>query len=243
MRLHGFGILFYGDSIIESLRGTDRCKPCDKEQRRSSCAGVAQLFQRLFGRYRPGVMGMGMDETGHLLWRLQHGEIPARKKARPGGGRWRPRVVVLLIGTNDLTNSGWSATVQSAKEKALAKQEPGIVARILDAVGLMRRKMPGTRVVLLGILPRGTGTGRGLLNAENDFSWPSHYTKSIARINAKLKAFAKRSKGKVVFLDCGRLFIRGRSIDAGLMADAIHPTAAGWGKLAACMLPTIRRLA
>lgn len=57
------------------------------------------------------------------------------------------------------------------------------------------------------------------------------------------RAFAKRSKGKVVFLDCGRLFIRGRSIDAGLMADAIHPTAAGWGKLAACMLPTIRRLA
>lgn len=38
-------------------------------------------------------------------------------------------MVVLLIGTNDLTNSGWSATVQSAKEKALAKQEPGIVAR------------------------------------------------------------------------------------------------------------------
>jgi hypothetical protein len=38
-------------------------------------------------------------------------------------------VAVLLIGTNDLTNSAWSARVQSVKEKALAKEAPGIVSR------------------------------------------------------------------------------------------------------------------
>jgi hypothetical protein len=46
----------------------------------------------------------------------------------------------------------------------------------------------------------------------------------------------------VSFLDCGRVFIRGAAIDARLMADAIHPTAAGWEKLAACMLPRIQQL-
>jgi hypothetical protein len=43
------------------------------------------------------------------------------------------------------------------------------------------------QVLVLGILPRGTGTGKGLLNADNDFTWPSHYTKAIAYINSQLK--------------------------------------------------------
>jgi hypothetical protein len=33
------------------------------------------------------------DQTGHLLWRLLHGEVP---------GRRQPKAAILLIGTNDL---------------------------------------------------------------------------------------------------------------------------------------------
>jgi hypothetical protein len=78
--VQGYGIIFYGDSIMESLRGTDKCRDCSKEARRSSCAGVAPLFNKTFGRWSPGVMAMAMDETAHLLWRLMNGEIPKRNK-------------------------------------------------------------------------------------------------------------------------------------------------------------------
>lgn len=44
-------------------------------------------------------------------------------------------------------------------------------------------------------------------------------------------------------MDCGKLFVKGNLLDARLMADAIHPTAAGWDKLAACLLPRIKALA
>jgi hypothetical protein len=33
------------------------------------------------------------DQTGHLLWRLMHGEVPNRRV---------PKAAILLIGTNDL---------------------------------------------------------------------------------------------------------------------------------------------
>ena len=59
--------------------------------------------------------------------------------------------------------------------------------RIQQAVQLLRKGMPTTTVLILGELPRGTGTGKGLFNADNDFSWPSHYAAAVASINSKLK--------------------------------------------------------
>ena len=47
---------------------------------------------------------------------------------------------------------------------------------------------------------------------------------------------------RVEFIDCGAVFIQGNQIDANLMADAVHPTTAGWDKLAACMQPTVAKL-
>ena len=47
--------------------------------------------------------------------------------------------------------------------------------------------MPSSDVVLLGLLPRGTGTGEGRPLKSNDHRWPSIYTKSIAAVNSRLK--------------------------------------------------------
>lgn len=52
---------------------------------------------------------------------------------------------------------------------------------------LLRRGAPRAKILVMGILPRGTGTGKGLPNAQNDFGWPSHYTKAIASINTQLR--------------------------------------------------------
>ena len=41
--LQGYGMIFYGDSITESLRGSDKCRPCETSTVRSSCSGVPQV--------------------------------------------------------------------------------------------------------------------------------------------------------------------------------------------------------
>lgn len=41
----------------------------------------------------------------------------------------QPKVAVILIGANDMTNSGWSFTDKKKKEAALNKETPGIVGR------------------------------------------------------------------------------------------------------------------
>lgn len=84
MAPQGYKLIFYGDSIFETLKGTDKCRECENPTRRSSCAGVPAVYRRMFGRFRPGVMAMSMDETAHLLYRLQHGSIPRRNKVRRG---------------------------------------------------------------------------------------------------------------------------------------------------------------
>eukprot|EP00884_Botryococcus_braunii_P005938 jgi/Botrbrau1/15345/Bobra.0289s0002.1 len=73
-----FDIMFYGDSITKRWLDKDSGLP---------------TLNNLFSKYNPLVMGVGGDQVGNLWWRLMHGEVPTR---------FHPKVVVLLIGTNDL---------------------------------------------------------------------------------------------------------------------------------------------
>src|SRR5262249_40375711 len=80
--------------------------------------------------------GISGDSTQHLLWRMQHGEL-----AFPGK---QPSVVVMLIGTNNLPD-GQRTNAAEQHDVFL-----GIQANVLE----LRRKLPGTKVLILGILPR-----------------------------------------------------------------------------------------
>ena len=53
--LQGFELVFYGDSIMETWRGTDLGKPC----KRGGCKEAPAIFQRHFGDlWRTGVFGV-----------------------------------------------------------------------------------------------------------------------------------------------------------------------------------------
>jgi beta-glucosidase len=107
-----YRVLFLGDSI------TERFDPV-----------VWQEQMKPRGVLNSGVNG---DRTENLLWRLQHGNLDGPP----------PVGVVVLIGTNDLTNGGTGRPPEVAAE--------GIRANLL----YLRARLPQTRIGLLGLWPR-----------------------------------------------------------------------------------------
>jgi len=73
--------------------------------------------------------GISGDFTDHILWRLEHGNLDGPP----------PRAVILLIGTNDL-----------AAHRSPELTADGIRANLV----LLRRRLPQTKILLLGLLPR-----------------------------------------------------------------------------------------
>jgi lysophospholipase L1-like esterase len=76
-------------------------------------------------------LGFGGDLTGHVIYRLNHGEFPATIK---------PRYVVLLIGTNNVSSSRFSVESIAAS-----------IGKILD---IIRERSRGTTTLLMPVLPR-----------------------------------------------------------------------------------------
>ena len=74
-------------------------------------------------------LGFSGDTTAHVLWRLQHGEVDGL----------HPKVAMLLIGTNNTGRYGHTAE----------QTEAGIDAVVAE----LERRLPETRILLLGILP------------------------------------------------------------------------------------------
>lgn len=106
-------LLFIGDSITEQwLWGSN-----------------VAVWKEAFAAHRPGNMGIGGDRTEHILWRIENGTL----------AHVRPRVVVLLIGTNNL----WRDT------------DSDIVAGIQACAKAIKTKLPESHLIILGVFPRG----------------------------------------------------------------------------------------
>lgn len=110
------GVLFLGDSITEGWRK------------------APHIWEHYFGADQPANFGIGGDQTQHVIWRIEHGELDGLA----------PKVVVLMLGTN---NSGRHSGAQ-------------IAAANRKIVGLIRAKLPAAKVLLLAIFPRGPRAGR-----------------------------------------------------------------------------------
>ena len=84
-----------------------------------------------FGRFKPANFGIGGDNTGNLLWRLQNPAIASIK----------PKLVVLLIGVNNIN---------------LCKESPEqVFSGIQAVVAKLRKQYPAARILLNAVLPEG----------------------------------------------------------------------------------------
>lgn len=177
------GLLFLGDSITEGW------------------GKATHVWEHYYSQYQPANFGIGGDQTQHVIWRIENGELNGI----------HPKVVVLMLGTN---NTG----AHNAEEIAAADRK---------IVELIKAKIPETKVLLLGIFPRGARKDKqGVITPEA----ATEADRRLAIIKAANLELAKLDDGKTVrYLDIGDQFLgQDGKIPFTLMPDQLHPNAAGY---------------
>lgn len=149
-----------------------------------------EVWVKSFSRYQPANFGVSSDRTQNLLWRIENGELDGLE----------PKAIVLMIGTNNGADSA----------QAIAQG----IAKIVRTI---RAKLPATKILLLGVFPRGSKPD-GRFNEQ-------HFKLEV--VNAALAKLDDRPF--VHFMDIGERFVRGKpAIDPAIQPDFLHLSAAGY---------------
>jgi len=161
-------------------------------------------------------MGFSGDKTEHVLWRLGAIDFAAAT----------PKLAVLMIGTN---NSGDSYSSTQIAD--------GIVA----ITRLLRQKLPDTKVLILNIFPRGTGTRDFRKNLGNSITIGPQWLK--VNEASGLAAEQVADNEWVYFLDINARFLdQNGALSRDVMPDLLHLSEKGYALWAAAMEPTIKTL-
>jgi lysophospholipase L1-like esterase len=120
-------VAFVGDSITARWRGSEN-------------------WTKHWGSYRAVNMGIGGDQTQHVLWRLQNGDLDG----------YKAKLFVVMIGTNNM----W------AKDADPANAAAGVKA----VIDLIKSKHPESKILLMSLLPTGEkpNPGREMRKAVNE---------------------------------------------------------------------------
>jgi beta-glucosidase len=162
------------------------------------------LLHKILGE-RAKNLGIKGDRTQHLLWRLQNGELDFRKQS--------PKVAVVLIGTNNFDRGRDNDIVQGVKAN-------------LDEI---RKRQPPTRILLVGILPRGESAS-------------DKVRKKIIAINGMLAKLADNQN--IWYADINKKLLEADgSISQAVMFDYLHPTKEiGYTKMFEALKPEIDKV-
>jgi lysophospholipase L1-like esterase len=178
-----FDFILDGDSITDFWRGT----------------GKAVFAERL-AKYNAMDFGISGDRTQHLLWRLAHGQVDGLT----------PKLVMLMIGTNNLNSTTNDQIVE------------GVKAIVTD----YEKRCPTAHILLLGIFPRGPMA-----------SDPDRIR--VNSINEQLSVISTTDK-RVTYLDIGPKFLQpDGTLTKEIMPDFLHPSAAGYKIWADAIQPVL----
>jgi lysophospholipase L1-like esterase len=165
-----------------------------------------KTWERYYAKRNAANLGVSGDKTQNVLWRLDHGNLDGIS----------PKLAVIMIGTN---NAGHKP---SPSPEDIADGVKAIVDRL-------RTKLPETKILLLGIFPRGA----------NDQDPVRQITMKVNQI------LAKWDDGKTLFyLDIGPKFLNSdgspnKNIRA---ADSLHLEPEGYDTWAEAIEPMVSKL-
>jgi len=151
-----------------------------------------------YSAMRAAAFGISGDRVENVLWRIQNGELDGIE----------PRAIVLMIGTNNL-----------------GRDTPSEIA---EGIGVLlteiRRRVPRSRVVLVGLLPRNDN--------EQRVTDPRTF-----EVNDRLREFADCA---VRFVDIAALYLASDGqVRRDLLPDGLHPNAGGYAVYAQAIRPVL----
>jgi len=166
--------------------------------------GNNAVWQKTYAPLNAANFGIGGDTTENVLWRILNGEIDGVS----------PKVAVLMIGTNNFGLEG--------------HQPPDVAKGITTIVQTLRKKLPATKVLLLGIFPR-------------DEKPNTDARKKIQKVNEQIAGLDDRKN--VRFLDIGAKFTNADgSISKEIMPDFLHLSEKGYQIWADAIDPLLKQL-
>jgi beta-glucosidase len=144
-------------------------------------------------------LGIGGDQTGHVLWRLDHGNIDGIS----------PKLAVLMIGTNNI--GGYTPAEIADGIKAVVEK--------------LRAKLPSTKILVLGVFPRGATADEPLRQKQVEIN----------------KIAAKLADGKMVlFQDLSPKFLTADGVlSRQVFPDLVHLTPKAYEAWAEAIEPTV----
>jgi beta-glucosidase len=163
-----------------------------------------QIWAQRYAKYNALNLGFSGDRTENVLWRLQHGELDGIA----------PKVAVMMIGTN---NTGYRQ--EDPRTTAAG------VKRLVDEV---RIRLPGTKILLLAVFPRGE-TPDDPLRSLND------------RVNGLISRCADGRN--VFFLNINESLTNSDgTLSTDVMFDLLHLTERGYLLWGQSMEPSLQQL-
>jgi len=162
-----------------------------------------QVWEAVFRNHPTLNLGIGGDRTQHVLWRLQNGNLKNQKS----------KLAVIMIGTNNTAGGDSPEDIADGIEKIVAE---------------LRKQTPDTKILILGIFPRGPDA--------ND---------SRRQNNEKVNAIiAKMADDEHVFyLDFGDKFLaEDGTLSKEIMPDLLHLSHQGYQIWAEAIEPTVAKL-
>ena len=147
-----------------------------------------KVWAKFYAKRNAVNLGISGDRTQHVIWRLDNGNLH----------RIKPKAAVIMIGTN---NSGSNSSQEIADGvEVIVKQ--------------LRKKLPETKVLLLGVFPRG-----------------ANKADKRRQVNEGANAtFKKIADGKSVhYLDIGQKFLKeDGTLPREIMPDLLHLSEKGY---------------
>lgn len=152
------------------------------------------VWKEHFAPRAAGNLGIGGDQTQHVIYRIENGNLAGQS----------PKLAVVMIGTNNLTHGRFEA--------------PDTIEGVTAVVESIRKAVPDTKILLLGVFPRG--------QAADDA-----YRAKIAETNKGISELADWEN--IHYLDIGHVFLKeDGSLSKKIMPDFLHLSEEGYRRWA-----------